>query len=98
MKDSWTYDKAKRFDKKGDRWHFARRDFYETDIAYDDRPVEVYFRSDDRSTFGVLRFEHQKDIPYRSYEAMINKIMNDLRFRESLLAPETKSIWNRNWK
>ncbi len=29
---------------------------------------------------------------------MINKIMNDVDFRESLLAPETKSMWNRNWK
>jgi hypothetical protein len=98
MKQMWTYDKDKRFDQKGDRWHFVRCDFYDTDVAYEDRSVEIYFRSDDRSTFGVLRFERQKDIPYRNYEVMINKIMNDVPFRESLLVPETKSIWNRNWK
>lgn len=94
----WSYDKVKRFDQKGDRWHFVRRDFDELDLAYEDRPVEIYFRNDDRSTFGVLRFERRKDNAFRNYETMINKIMNDVHFRESLLAPETKSIWNRNWK
>jgi len=94
----WSYDKAKRFDKKGNRWHFVRRDFDELDVSYEDRPVEIYFRSDDRSTFGVLRFEQGKDNPFRNYETMINKIMNDVHFQESLLAPETKSIWKRNWK
>jgi hypothetical protein len=98
MKSMWTYDKVKRFDKNGDRWHFVRRSFYDTDTAYEERPVQLYFRSDDRSTFGVLRFEHAKNIPYRSYLAMINKIMNDVHFRESLIVPETKSVWNRNWK
>ncbi len=56
----WSYDNVKRFDKEGDRWHFVRRDFDELDVSYEDRPVEIYFRSDDRSTFGVLRFEHGK--------------------------------------
>jgi len=98
MKEMWTYDKAKHFDKEGGRWHFVRLDFYETHVIYEDRRVEIYFRSDDRSTFGMLRFERQKDIPYRSYDVMITKIMNDARFRESLTAPETKSVWNRNWK
>jgi len=98
MKETWTYDKDKRFDQKGERWHFVRRDFYDTKIPYEDRPVEIYFRSNNRSTVGLLRFERQKDIHYRNYLTMINKIMNDVRFRETLLAPETKSIWNRNWK
>jgi hypothetical protein len=98
MKEMWTYDKHKRFDNTGRRWHFVRHDFYGTKIPYEDRPVEVYFRDDDRVTFGVLRFPRQKDIPFRNYEVMIKKVMNDNEFRTTLIDLETKRIWNRNWK
>jgi hypothetical protein len=63
-----------------------------------DRPYELYFRSDDRSQFGLLRFERAKDNPYRDHEAAVTKIMNNASFRRSLLASETSSIWRRNWK
>ncbi len=98
MKEMWTYDKKARFDKKGGRWYFVRRDFYDADIPYEDRPVELYFRDDEGNQFGLLRFERQKDIPFRNYLVMINKIMNDQNFRLELLAPETKRVWNKNWK
>ena len=48
--------------------------------------------------FGLLRFERQEDNPYRDYDMMINKIMNDAEYRKTLLIPETEGVWNRNWK
>lgn len=98
MKEMWTYDKQKRFDNAGERWHFVRRDFYDTDIPYEDRPVELYFRDDERRVFGVLTFKRQKDIPFRNYDVMINKVMNDKEFRATLITPEAKAVWNKNWK
>jgi len=68
------------------------------DINYEDAGFELYFRDEERTTFGVLRFEKRKDNPFRDYKTMINKIMNDKTFRNSLINPNTKSIWNKNWK
>ena len=98
MKEMWAYDKQRRFDHSGKRWHFVRRDIYATNIPYEDRPVELYFRDDERKEFGLLRFERQKEIPFRDYEVMINKVMNDREFRATLIASETSTVWNRNWK
>ena len=52
-----------------------------------DQPFELYFRDDARTEFGLLRFERQKDDPYRDYDVMISKIMNDAEFRKTLLIP-----------
>jgi hypothetical protein len=98
MTEWWSYDKEKRLDKAGRRWHFVRRDFSDPSTPYEERPVELYFRDEERKQYGLLRFEHQKDIPFRNYLTMINKIMNDHTFRLGLLAPDTKHVWNRNWK
>lgn len=98
MKEMWSYDKALRVDRKGNRWHFVSRDFYGTDVPYENRPYELYFRNDEKTEFGWLRFEQRKDNPYRSYEILVNKIMNNDEFRKSLLDAETKDVWNRNWK
>jgi len=98
VREMWSYDKNKCFDNAGKRWHFVRRDFSDPAVPYEDRPVELYFRDDERTTFGVLRFARRKDIPFRNYEVMIKKIMNDLEFRAQLIKTETKAIWNRNWK
>lgn len=46
----------------------------------------------------MLRFEKRKDNPYRNYEILVNKIMNNDEFRKTLLDAETKDVWNRNWK
>lgn len=94
----WSYEKQKRFDKRGNRWHFVYHHEAAKGVPYEERPFELYFRSDDRTVFGVLRFERRKDNPYRNYEAMVNKIMNNEEFRKSLLAPETEEVWNKNWK
>jgi hypothetical protein len=98
MSEMWSYDKTKRFDKKGERWHFVRRYIWGEQGDSNEQPFELYFRDDARTEFGLLRFERQKDNPYRDYDLMINKIMNDAEFRKTLLIPETEGVWNRNWK
>jgi hypothetical protein len=94
----WLYDKQKRFDNNGKRWHFVIRNFFDSSVEYENRPYELYFRDDEKTEFGLLRFEKRKDNPYRNYETVITKIMNNVEFRKTLLKPETQDIWNRNWK
>jgi hypothetical protein len=94
----WSYEKQRRFDKTGNRWHFVNHYSFEADVPPNEEPFEIYFRDDGRTTFGVLRFERSKDNPYRDYETVVNKIMNNAKFREGLIAPETKEVWSRNWK
>jgi hypothetical protein len=94
----WSYDKRKRFDKKGMGWHFVHHYVWEKDVAFEDLPFELYFRNEERTEFGLLRYEKRKDYPYRDWEKMLNKIMNNIEFRKTLLNAETKAIWNRNWK
>ena len=94
----WSYERQERHDKKGRRWHFVYHDLDGSNTPYEEQPFEIYFRDDDRTVFGVLRFERRKDNPYRDYGTMVNKIMNDADFRNSLTDPETESVWKRNWK
>ena len=98
MQETWTYEKFKRFDNKGNRWHFVSHIVYPTDIPWEDRPFEIYFRDDQRTEFGILRFERQADNPNRDYDAMVNKIMNKKEYREKLLDPSTMEIWLKSWK
>ena len=98
VRESWSYDREARFDRQGNRWHFVWRDEFDSVVPYDDRPFELYFRNDNRSEFGVLKFKRRRDNPYRDYVTMITKIMNDTDFRKSLLDPQTKRVWRRNWK
>jgi hypothetical protein len=97
-REFWSYERKRRCDRTGTRWHFASRLLLSPDIPYEERPFELYFRNDERSEFGLLRFEHRKDNPYRSYETMVTKIMNDVAFRRTLLDPETADVWRKNWK
>jgi hypothetical protein len=94
----WFYERKRRCDKRGTRWHFVRRDIDDPAVPYDERPFELYFRNDDRTEFGLLRFEQRKDNPYRNYEAIVSKIMNNVEFRKTLLDPETEEVWRRSWK
>ena len=98
MRADWSYDGVKRFDKQGNRWHFVRRNFEDETIREDERPYELYFRNDERSEFGLLRFEKVKDNSYRDYQSVVKKIMNNPPFRRSLLAPDTRDLWQKNWK
>src|SRR5438445_4553226 len=96
--ETWSYERKRRRDKKGTRWHFVIRWVVDPEIPYEERPFELYFRNDDRTEFGLLRFERRKNNPYRDYEAIVTKIMNDAAFRRPLLDPETASVWRRTWK
>lgn len=98
MGEMWSYEKTKYFDNKGKRWHFVNRYFFGTGTDFGNHPFEVYFRDDERTEFGLLRFEKRNDNPYRNYEMLANKIMNNEKFRKSLLNPELEEVWNRNWK
>ena len=80
------------------QWHFVHHYIWEKDVNSDESPFELYFKNDDRTEFGLLRYEKRKDNPYRDWEKLFEKIMNNTEFRKTLLNDETKSIWNRNWK
>ena len=96
MGETWCYDKAKRFDANGKRWHFVSVYYYTK--GADGDPYEVYFRDEERTEFGVLRFERWHDNPYRGFIAIITKIMNKTEFRKTLLKPETEKVWLKSWK
>jgi len=98
MSEMWSYDRAKRVDKKGRRWHFVRRYMWGAKGSSENQPFELYFRDEERTEFGLLRFERQEENPYRDYDIMIGKIMNNTEFRKGLLDPETEGVWSRNWK
>jgi hypothetical protein len=66
MQDDWTYHRAKKYDRNKVRWHFVTRYFHVGDGK--DEPRELYFRNDDGSEFGMLRFEKLQDNPYRSWD------------------------------
>jgi hypothetical protein len=96
MRDDWTYHRAKKFDKHRVRWHFVTRYFHVTEGQ--DAPRELYFRNDDATEFGMLRFEKLQDNPYRDWDAIVTKILNNVPFRRSLLDEDTASVWKKNWK
>ena len=96
--DHWSYERKHRSDKGGRRWHFVSRSTFDPAVPYEDQPYELYFRDDDRTQFGLLRFARRKDNPYRDYETVVTKIMNDHDFRRTLLDPSTEDVWSKNWK
>ncbi len=96
MRDDWSYHRDKRYDRDKVRWHFATRYFEVADGA--DEPRELYFRNDDETEFGMVRFERMKDFPYRDWQFLMTKILNNIPFRRSLLDQATRSVWKKNWK
>ena len=93
--DMWSYQDRKVFDKKGNRWHFMFHHVLDSEKKYDENPYELYFRDDDRRIFGVLRFERLKDNPYRNFQTIANKIMNNEEFRKSLIDLSTRKLWRK---
>jgi hypothetical protein len=98
IRELWTYERQHRHDTNGTRWHFVAHDVIDAGIAYEDRPYELYFRNDDRTEFGVLRFARRQDNQYRDYEMMVTKIMNNKAFRATLLDASTEAVWRKGWK
>ena len=93
MKEFWSYEKKKRVDTRGKRWHFMSHTVLLEGRAYDDQPYELYFCDDGRTVFGRLRFERRRDNPYRDYALVARKIMEDEQFRGGLLDPTTSRVW-----
>ena len=67
-------------------------------ISYDNTPYDCILRNDKNTEYGLSRFEHKKDNPYKNYDVVINKIMNNEEFRKSLINNETSSVWLKSWK
>ena len=94
--DIWNYDKQKRVDKEGVRWHFAVHQSWLSGTMMDG-PYEILFRDQDWKEVGIVQFERLKDNPYK-YDKLFEKLMSDPSFRSEHLAPETRKLWNKNWK
>jgi hypothetical protein len=93
--EMWSYQNKRFYDRKGRRWHFMFHHVWLRGTAVQDQPYALYFRNDERTAFGVLRFEHVKDCPYRNFDTVIRKIMDNDEFRATLLDEESKSVWRR---
>jgi len=89
----WSYQPKKFHDKKGGRWHFMFHHRWFDDRAPGEQPYALYFRDDERTIFGVLRYERAKDNPYRSLATVTRKIMDDSKFRATLLDEASKKVW-----
>lgn len=91
--DTWSYQTKKFHDRHGHRWHFLFHHRWLPDRKPGEDPYELFFRNDERTVFGVLRFEHSKDNPYSSFAKVTRKIMDDEMFRATLLDEDTKKVW-----
>jgi hypothetical protein len=52
--DSWSYQPKKFYDRKGGRWHFIFHSQWIDGRAPGEHPYALYFRDDERTTFGDL--------------------------------------------
>lgn len=89
----WSYQPEKFFDRKGGRWHFMFHHRFLEDRAPEEQPYILFFRDEERTVFGVLRFERVKDNPYHGLATVTRKIMEDADFRATLLDEDSKSVW-----
>lgn len=97
MREHWSYSKEGYKDKTGLRWHFVTCSYFDDEIDYSESPIEIFFRNDDRSYYGSIRFERKKDNPYM-FAKLAQKVMSNQDFREECRSPESKSVWSQNWK
>jgi hypothetical protein len=99
VREYFSYEKKRRVDDSGRRWHFVHHDLgADESVPYEEQPWELLFRDDERKEFGRIRFAKRKNSPYRDYETLVRKIMNDPEFRSSLKDVSTKKLWRRSWK
>lgn len=95
MRDHWAYEKKRRTDRDGTRWHFVSHYIFEgSDTA---ATYELYFRRDDHEEYGVARFAEDEH-PGRRHDDLAHRIMNDDEYRRPLLDPKTKCVWLKSWK
>lgn len=55
MSETFSYERKKRVDDKGRRWHFVYHDFGDDSLPYDERPYELLFRDEERKEFGRIQ-------------------------------------------
>lgn len=91
--ETWSLQTKKFHDKKGGRWYFMFHHRYLLDRAPDEQPYALHFRNDERTVFGVLRFDRSKDNPYSSLATVARKIMDDAEFQASLIDKASKKVW-----
>jgi hypothetical protein len=96
IRDEWTYHRTKLYDKQRMRWHFVTRYFHVEDGEIE--PRELYFRNDDETVFGMIRFENIKTFPYRDWNFLKNKLLTNSAFRQPLIDDETRSVWKYKWR
>jgi len=89
----WSLQTKKFYDKKGARWYFMFHHCYLFERASGEQPYALHFRNDERTIFGVLRFERSKDNPYSSLATVARKIMNNAEFQASLIDEGSKKAW-----
>jgi hypothetical protein len=59
--------------------------------AYHLVQCELYFRDDDRTVFGVIRFGPASSFP--GLETVTRKLLHDAAYRASFLDDESKAAW-----
>ena len=91
--DTWSLQTKKFHDHEGGRWYFMFHHRYFYDRAPEDQPYALHFRNEDRTVFGVLRFEHAKDNPYPDFATAAREVMDNAEFRASLLDEGSKKVW-----
>ena len=83
----WHYYKKKYYDKRGRRWHFMTHNV----MLESDQQFDLYFRDDDRTVFGVVRYG-PKDA-FAGLETVTRKLMHDTAYRARFLDDESKAVW-----
>jgi hypothetical protein len=91
--ENWSPHIKKFHDQAGGRWHFMFQHRYLEERAPDEQPYALHFRNDERTIFGVLRFERSKDNPHGSFADVAHKIMDDAEFRASLVDAGSQKVW-----
>jgi hypothetical protein len=91
--ETWSLQTKKFHDKKGGRWYFMFHSRHLDDRAPEEQPYTLHFRNDERTVFGVLRFERSKDNPYSNLDTVTRKIMDNAEFRTSLIDEGCKKVW-----
>jgi len=92
--ETWSPHTKKLYDREGGRWYFIFQHRYLEERAPDEQPYALHFRNEERTVFGVLRFERASDNPHGSFAEVARKIMDDDAFRASLLDAGSQKVWN----
>ena len=91
--ETWSLQTKKFHDRQGGRWYFMFHHRYLLDRAPDEQPYALHFRNDERTVFGVLRFDRSEANPHGSFATVARKIMDDTEFQLSLIDEGSQKVW-----